>query len=207
MLLRREALGRRLYPESHLDAHGMGWLLKDYRGRWMVWNTGGMDGMSCSTALLPEENLAVIVLTNGPRTSFPEALVYRVVDSYLGAPVKDWNKLRLEISLEYRKKQKAAEQAQEAARVTGTKPGLPLERYAGTYARPLLGALTVSADKGALRVGFAGWEGQAEHWHYDTFRVKWKNEALGTSLVTFQLDARGAPARMVVQDLGEFERL
>ncbi len=206
MPLRRDALTRRLFPESHLDAHGLGWLLKDHRGRWMVWNTGGMDGMTCSAALLPEEALGVIVLTNGPRTSFPEALVYRVVDSYLGAPVKDWNKLRLEVSLEYRKKQKEAEQAQEAARMTGTRPSLPLERYAGTYSRPLLGELTVSADKGRLRVGFAGWEGEAEHWHHDTFRVKWKNEALGTALVTFHLDAQGNPTRGVVQDLGEFER-
>jgi CubicO group peptidase (beta-lactamase class C family) len=205
-LIPRGAFARKLFPESHLDAAGMGWVLKDHRGKWMVWNTGGMDGMSCSAALLPEEGLGVVVLTNGPRISFPEALVYRVVDAYLGAPAKDWSRLRLEASLEHRARQKQAELAQEKARIAGTKPTLPLARYAGTYAQRLMGEASVTVERETLRVRLAGWEGEAEHWHHDTFRVTWSNPELGTSLLTFQLDADGAPSRLVLQEVGAFER-
>jgi hypothetical protein len=206
MVLPRGPFTRKLYPESHFDAAGLGWVLKDHRGRWMVWNTGGMDGMSCSAALLPEEGLGVVVLTNGARTSFPEALVYRVVDAYLGAPARDWSRVRLETSLEFRAKQKQAERAQEQARLAGTKPTLPLARYAGTYAQRLMGDARVAVEQERLRVRLAGWEGAAEHWHHDTFRVTWSNPELGTSFLTFQLDADGAPTRLVLQEVGAFER-
>jgi CubicO group peptidase (beta-lactamase class C family) len=206
MVVPRGAFSRQVRPESHLEAVGLGWFLRDWRGRLLVWNTGGMDGMSCSVGLLPEEGLGVVVLTNGPRTSFPEALVARALEAYTRAPQQDWSHLRLEVSLAYRKRQQEAQAAQEAARQQGTRPTLALERYAGAYAQPLLGELTVAEEKGRLVVRLAGWEGEAEHWHHDTFRVRWSDPELGTSLLTFQLDAEGRPSRLLVEERGEFLR-
>ena len=33
--------------------------------------------------------------------------------------------------------------------------------------------------------------GDMEHWHYDTFKVKWRDHRDGSNLVTFALDADG----------------
>jgi CubicO group peptidase (beta-lactamase class C family) len=184
MVVGRGPFSRQIRPESHLEAAGFGWMLRDWHGRLLVWNTGGMDGMSSSVGLLPEENLGIIVLTNGGRTSLPEALVAWLLDVYTGK----------------------ARKTQEEARVRDTKPTLPLARYAGTYAQPLLGELTVAEQKGRLVVRLAGWEGEAEHWHLDTFRVKWSDPERGTARLTFQLDAEGAPTRLMVEDWGEFQR-
>jgi hypothetical protein len=90
----------------------------------------------------------------------------------------------------------AAAKAAEAKRVTGTKPSLPLARYAGAYADSLYGDATVRSAGETLRLRVGTLEGALEHWQYDTFRVRWDQRWLGTDLVTFILGSDGAPARL-----------
>jgi len=47
-------------------------------------------------------------------------------------------------------------------------------------------------------------EGDLEHWHYDTFRASWRDKRLGKSLVTFALDARARVTDMKVEGLADF---
>jgi hypothetical protein len=97
---------------------------------------------------------------------------------------------------------KAAQQKLEAARVRDTKPSLALDRYAGSYSHPLYGTVTVTLDGGALRVKFGpGFDGALTHWHYDTFEARWSTAWRGTSLVTFTLDATGAPSTVDLNGL------
>jgi len=96
---------------------------------------------------VPEEKLGIVVLTNGPRTALPEALVWRGMDEWLGAPPRDWSASRLERTRAGRARAEQARRAQEATR----DPSLPppaLEAYAGTYAMPLLGDLSVTLEGG-----------------------------------------------------------
>ena len=62
----------------------------DYRGRKLVTHTGGLSGMVSRVALVPEENLAVVVLTNQESSGGRDAIAYRVLDAFLGAPATDW---------------------------------------------------------------------------------------------------------------------
>src|SRR5690606_3234237 len=50
---------------TNFAGYGLGWFLRDYHGKLRVYHTGGYDGMITSVNMLPEENLGVIVLTNG----------------------------------------------------------------------------------------------------------------------------------------------
>ena len=84
MLVGLRPWAKALYPESHFLAHGLGWMLQDYRGKMVAWNTGGLDGFSCSLAVLPEEKFGVAVLTNVPWTGLPEAMVFQLIDDWLG---------------------------------------------------------------------------------------------------------------------------
>ncbi|HEU4879765.1 MAG TPA: DUF3471 domain-containing protein, partial [Gemmatimonadaceae bacterium] len=80
----------------------------------------------------------------------------------------------------------------EAKRVKGTHPSLALERYAGTYSDSLYGKVSVRMENGHLVLDFTPkMAGDMEHWHYDTFRVTWRDHREGTNLVTFTLDADG----------------
>ena len=75
----------------------------------------------------------------------------------------------------------AAAKAAEAKRVTGTKPSLPLARYAGMYADSLYGDVTITTAGNGLRLKFGTHEGSLEHWQYDTFRIKWDNRWQGSA--------------------------
>jgi len=71
-------------------------------------------------------------------------------------------------------------------------PSLPLERYSGVYQDSLYGSVTVRVEGQHLVLDMAPkMVGDMEHWHYDTFKVKWRDHRDGTNLVTFALDADG----------------
>ena len=85
---------------------------------------------------------------------------------------------------------------QEAQRVSGTRPTLALERYAGTYDDSLYGAVTVTYQNGKLELQRGARRATLEHWHYDTFRVRWENAWQGSSMLTFVIGPRGTPDRL-----------
>src|SRR5256885_16364888 len=69
--------------------YGLGWFLRDYRGRKVVAHTGGLAGMTSQVMLVPGERLGLVVLTNG-ESSLMTALAYRLLDTFFGAPPTDW---------------------------------------------------------------------------------------------------------------------
>ncbi|REJ78716.1 MAG: serine hydrolase [Acidobacteria bacterium] len=181
-----------LYPEAHFLSYGLGWFLSDYKGKKLVEHGGAIDGMRAEVALLPEENLGVVILTNLNGTALPHFLTYRVLDLYLGKADKDWAAEGLKT---FKALEAAAEEAQkkaEEARIKGTSPSLKLGDYAGTYKNDLYGEVTIKNNGGKLRVRFGpAFEGDLEHWHYDTFRANFAGPLGGNTFVTFSLNAQG----------------
>ena len=196
-----------MFPEVHFAAYGLGWSMRDYRGRKLVGHGGVLDGMRTEVMLVPEERLGVVVMANLDGTNLPNAVVYRVIDSYLGKTGKDWNAVLLRAYRQARARADSAELKTIAERVHNTQPRLPLEKYAGTYADSLYGAVEVSADAGRLvfRMG-PHFVGDAEHWHYETFRIIWRDAALGRQMATFVLDGQGKPGELRMGGLGTFRR-
>jgi CubicO group peptidase (beta-lactamase class C family) len=195
------------FPEAHLMAYGMGWFLNDYKGRIAVHHGGNIDGMSSLVALLPEEKMGVVVLTNMNGSLLPSVMVHRVFDDQLKLPPNDFSgEMRLRVdSLE--KQARTAAAKVEAARVPGTRPSLALEKYAGTYTDSLYGDMAVRLENGTLTLSYGG-ESDAvlEHWHYDTFRAVWKNRLLGKPMVTFAVDATPKVAALKLENIGDFVR-
>lgn len=137
------------YPSNHFRGYGMGWSLADYRGRKVTSHGGGYDGMYSQVALVPEEGLGVVVLTNG-MTGIASPLVYRVLDAYLGGEPQDWAGEALPGWKRSREAFEARQNAFEANRVRGTRPSLDLEGYTGTYGGDLYGDATVTVEDGHL---------------------------------------------------------
>jgi propionyl-CoA synthetase len=79
-----------MYPEAHFFSYGMGWFLSDFKGRKLVEHGGAIDGMRAEVALIPEEKLGVVILTNMNGSLISNPLVYRIIDAYLGNPAKDY---------------------------------------------------------------------------------------------------------------------
>ncbi len=169
MLVGLRPWAKALYPESHFLAHGLGWMLQDYRGKMVAWNTGGLDGFSCSLAVLPEEKFGVAVLTNVPWTGLPEAMVFQLIDDWLGQglgqigkPVKPGQLNQLNqidktgkigkvgnlgkdwsgIRLKMSLESRARQAAARAAQdgtQTSTTFPIPVERLIGKYSSPMFG--------------------------------------------------------------------
>lgn len=188
------------YPAARLadpnfTAYGLGWFMQDYRGRKLALHTGSIDGMTALVAMVPEEKLGLVVFINLDHAELRHALMYRIIDAYLGGPARDWS---AELRLLYGgmdERSEAARRERESRRVRGTRPSLPLSAYTGTYADPdsLFGRVTVRLENGRLVASTAGGTitGAMEHWHYDVFRARWDQASLGTSFLTFTIDPEG----------------
>lgn len=194
--------------DGYFSAYGMGWFLQDYRGRFVVHHGGNIDGMTALVALMPDEQLGVVVLTNMNGSPLPTALVFDVFDRYLGLPPKD--RIAEIKQARARAAARAAEQLAdaEAKRVKGTRPSLALERYAGTYADSANGEMRVTLEDGKLVLRYGTqFTGDLEHWHFDTFRARWRRSALfSQNLVSFGLGRDGGVSTLSVDQFGEFGR-
>ena len=189
----------------HLTAYGLGWFIEDYRGEYVVFHTGSIDGYVAIVGLIPDRKLGVVVFANIDHTEVRHALMYTVFDRYLGGATHDWSKEMLAMYKDLDRKQHEQEQAALAKRVLGTKPSLPLERYAGTYTDSLYGTARVRVEHGALVLETVPLlEADLEPWNYDTFMAHYRNRWLGQTLVTFALTQDGNVASI---DLGGGEVL
>ena len=78
------------YPEVGYASYGLGVMLTTYRGRRMVTHNGGIDGFASTMAWLPDDSIAVVVLTNLTGNPLPAIVGNRVLDRLLDLPPIDW---------------------------------------------------------------------------------------------------------------------
>lgn len=188
---------RDFYPNAALAGvsrvmYGLGWFLYSYAGDEVVMHTGSIDGMSAIIALVPARRVGVYVLANGDHAELRHALVYRALDLVAGRPARDWSREVKALYDGLAAQDRQAQAAAVSARVPGTTPALPLERYVGSYADSLNGTIHVTRDGDALRATWGRSKaGRLEHWHYDTFAARWEGLRERSELLTFVLDARG----------------
>ena len=196
------------YPTARLTrprfrAYGLGWFLQDYRGEFVAFHTGSIEGRSAIVGLLPERRLGVAVLTNLDHSELRHALMYTVFDRYIGpgpGAGRDWSAELRAMYGAMADSAAARRRAREARRVTGTSPTLPLTAYAGSYADSLYGTAVVRLDGERLTLQLGDRAGDLEHWQYDVFRARWRDPFLGTSFVSFSLDPDGTVGELRMVD-------
>lgn len=180
--------------DTHFRGYGLGWDLSDYKGKMRVGHTGGYSGMLSIVALIPDEKLGVVVLTNGMKGGLMSAVANYTIDAFLKLPERD-------ISAEFMRN---AIQRQISdtripdrikARVPDTKPSVPVEKYVGKYNSSIYGLIEVKKEGDKLRLSFEHsnrFNATLEHWHYDVWKINWDDAAnlswfqFGT--VGFELD-------------------
>jgi CubicO group peptidase (beta-lactamase class C family) len=200
------------YPTAKLthprfQAYGEGWFLEDYRGEFVAFHTGSIDGMVAIVGLIPERHLGVVVFANRDHAEVRHALMYSVFDRYIGASKHDWSAEMRPMYAALREEGKKAEREIDAAHVSGTQPSLPLARYAGVYADSLYGTATVKMEGKKLIVSFGPQSAaDLEHWHYDTFMAHWHDAYRGRQLMSFRLADDGTVAGLAVGDDVLFRR-
>jgi CubicO group peptidase (beta-lactamase class C family) len=189
--------------------YGLGWDLRDYRGRKLVTHTGGLDGMTSRTLLVPEARLGVVVVTNG-ESPLSTAVAWHVLDRYLGAPPTDWLARLTEFVRSRETEGQEAERRAEGSRRKGTRPSLPLAAYAGRYNDRMYGDLGIADESGRLVLRFShspALTGDLEHWQHDSFVARWRQRNIPDAYVTFALGPDGSIETMkmaAVSPLADF---
>jgi CubicO group peptidase (beta-lactamase class C family) len=184
---------------------GFGWWVRDYRGRKMVMHGGGWGA---ETAFVPDEDLAVVVLSNLDHNGLVWMLIADVLDAYLVGPHRAWKKEdKWDIWLKlggpgYFERVRDEQRAElDKSRVLNTKPSQPLEKYAGKYESEIYGLLEVRQGPRGLSVQFGDHAAELSHWQDDTFFGKAVVESFLDWLVKFEVKD-GSVVRLEVVSIG-----
>ncbi|WP_149273531.1 serine hydrolase [Pareuzebyella sediminis] len=158
----------------HFSAYGLGWGLSDYHCRLKVGHTGGYDGMITALTLIPDENLGVIVLTNGPNSPIMAATYY-AIDTFLGIETKDWS---ADLLKRYHKAAREDTRVADrrAKRALNTNPIISPQNFIGKYMSNMCGEIEIIEEKGQLRLTFEHYpllSATLTHWHYDVWEIHW----------------------------------
>ena len=175
-------------PGRHFTGYGLGWGLYDYYGRMVVTHSGGYDGMYSRVAMIPDENLGIVILTNSMSgITFP--LTMKLINDFIQEDDRDWSK-------EFLNRSSNGEDPvrdRKEARVENTKYSKSIDSYTGTYDAPMHGAISISEVNGSLKLSFEEaplLSATLTHWNYDTWEIKWDevHAWFGFGTVKFQFD-------------------
>ena len=182
-LLPEAVLAQMMTPRVHAstsefaeigDIHyGLGFFLDHYRGERTVSHSGSWLGWGTLMTLLPARSISIsiTVLMNRAPSAVTALLTYAVLDRLCGQAPIDWFGRFAHRRQALLKQQATAEQAHQDVRRPGTQPSHALAEYAGDYAHPAYGCMTIALDGTTLSWRWRGISGPLEHRHYDVFTL------------------------------------
>lgn len=152
-----------------------------------VGHSGGVDGMRGRMEMLPEINSGVVVLTNSEDRRTYYSTLYTALDMLAGFEPVDWVEA-------WKKDPESNKQLSEPDKIPNTNPSLALNQYTGIYQDSAYGELSVKQENSNLVLRFShtpAFTADLEHWHYDTFRITWRDPYIPKGLVTFLIGSNG----------------
>lgn len=178
--------------EGKFSEYGFGWMIHDYRGKKVIEHGGAVDGMRAGVAMMPEEKLGIVVLTNMLPHQLVNSIEMRIYDTFLGGESTDWStKLKAEAD--------AAKALSEEREAASTKPPLPpilpLAAYAGIYTSELFGDVEIVLKNGALHLTRPTAEAQLTPQSANLFKARWTSASIlsvfGETPVGFSIGPAG----------------
>ncbi len=188
-----------------IAAYAMGWETFDQMGVKVLAHSGGIDGFSSQTVLLPRENVGFAILTNCDRPG--SAALRRLLIAYFGG----FEPVRSPVDRTLEEEKKALDERIKgmndlsATRLPDTGPSQPLGSYDGRYVEAAYGEATFEFASGDLSMTFNGIRFACEHLHLDTFllHAPWPQVAEPAATVAFVVsDGRVESAQWVSADWG-----
>lgn len=192
------------------SAYGLGFQLRDYKGRKIVSHGGALTGMLTTIYMMPEEKLGIVVLTNQEESGAMSSIVWHVIEHYLGQAQQDWIAAFDNTRKKTLTDAKKNEEELAAARSRSSRPSLALSSYAGEYRDAWYGKANLQAEQGKLVLRMTHtptMTADLQHWQYDTFRAIFRDKTVPDAFVTFTLDPKGKVTEMqmeAVSSLADF---
>ncbi len=208
-------------PRAPISNYGLGWFFNDYAGQKVVEHAGTSNGFVAWIAMVPQEQLGFVILSNQHRTGLNYALRHWILDACLGRQDRDWSEIvRADFASGYERRIREAKADFDMTRRPAASFSCPLADYAGDYESKLYGRLQITFKDNKLGIRFGTrFDGTLNHWKDEAFRAFFPNPRLDDWLVTFSIQDKSisrlhikespwAPAWYEdADDLGEFQRL
>ena len=197
--------------------YGLGWNVNyDEQGRLRLSHSGAFGlGAATNVALVPSEDLGVVVLTNASPLGVVEGLASTFLDYALhGRPTQDWLAVYKQVFLQMAQAEFASA-ASYATPPESPSPPAADTAYLATYRNDFFGEIAIVVKEGSLFIvqGPKKIEFPMAHWNRDTFTYQTEGEsAVGTAGITFMLGPDGKAKRVLVENLnlhgeGLFDRV
>ncbi|AOT08677.1 serine hydrolase [Pseudoalteromonas luteoviolacea] len=182
------------YAQTHFQAYGLGWRLKDFHGHLHVSHGGAVQGMTSHIAFLPEKGIAVIALTN-QWSRAAQGLTATILEHYIEQEPTDYIDVYIEGNKRYKEYLKQQKKTEQPLEVSSTKPPLALSQYAGTYRDDWYGTVKVTISNAKLHIKFSrskALNGTLLHLQGNRFAAKWTDRTLNAdAYVNFDVDFEG----------------
>ncbi|KQV85391.1 serine hydrolase [Massilia sp. Root351] len=186
--------------KPNFAAYGLGFQLRDYRGRKVALHGGALQGFYSRMLLVPEEKLGIAIFTNAENSGAMAALQWRLLDQYMDAPATDWIGIVAADEQAKHKEELAKVSKAASARAAKSQPSLSLASYEGEYQDAWYGLVTIQREgrKQVMRfVKTPDLVGELEHFQHDTFIVRWRQRNFNAdAYVSFALNPDGSIERM-----------
>lgn len=155
------------YPTEAFTSfgYGLGWMIGLYNGYYCVSHGGGIDGFISHVALLPEERIGVVVLSNSSPNGygFVASMTNAVLDRMVGAQDEDW-------VAKWNEKWSQLKAAQTKETASQSPSSLSdFYAYVGNYAHPAYGMLKLSEKEGSLVAEYNRIDYNLQHSNHDVF--------------------------------------
>lgn len=158
------------FEETQCAEYGLGWFTDIYRGRKLINHGGNTNGFSAQMTLLPEDDFAIVALSNATSNFAVNALGHYAADEALGvADIPDWSARFNEVFTNLMSGAMAGMQARAEAKVPDTQPTRPLADYAGKYSHPGFGTMEFVMTEQGLSGIWNGLPAMLMHYNYDAF--------------------------------------
>jgi hypothetical protein len=206
-------VGKSEFSEFGYGHYALGFSTNTYQGERIVAHSGGWNGWGTLMTLVPGAGIGVAVLTNRSPNEVTSSLTWHIIDRLRGREPVDWLSRFRRMRDDFIAHIPADKEAREKARHKETRPAHALSAYAGHYAHPAYGVISVREQDGALHWSWRGMGAPLAHRHFETFVTP---EIIGklhpdNLSITFHTDREGnivqlsAPLEPMVKDI-VFER-
>lgn len=179
---------------THFRNYGLGWGLMDYSGRKIIEHSGGLPGVHTRVTIVPEDSLGIVILTN-ELSGLVNPLRMKILDLFLNDKDVDYVTEGIEAAKKYREEDEALRNERYAKRIEGTSPSFALSDYTGAYEDKMYGKAIIEENESGIKLTMVPtkdlFTSGLEHWHFNTFRIKFNDPFLPHGFVTFEFNADG----------------
>lgn len=182
---------------THFNNAALGWFVKDVNGSFVMSHSGGLPGLLLNLVIMPEQESALIVLTNGDKL-LPFAMTNVLMDQMLkeGAN-RDWVSDYIAYEASQVEKRKTDYEKRLEEKNKKLKPSIALEDLVGTYTDAMYGQVRVFKEGKdyvlELTPAKKYFTAKLVHWFGNTYQVTFTDPFLPEGYVTFEHDSHGKP--------------